>query len=305
MNVIELLKTNELCGADYEYKSNKYHIGTVEIDAEMAYALMHDNRNRNIKKVNMQKICASITRDGWDVGISMLVFTDTGRLIDGQHRLKSVIDTDSKITTIYSVVPESPLAMRSIDRGAKRSLADDLRLAGELNTAMLSTIIRVAYVFYNGVAPEEYFAAEKYRTVATDAEYFRFYTSHKDYITTLVSHVSKYYKNLQRNVASVIGPRALAYLFMSLYEIEPEESINFFGAASSPKVVGCPDVILQLRQKLLDLERMSAIPSTRVVAAYFIKAWNAYISGESLPQLTFKGGGAHPEKFPKIKASGE
>ena len=92
---------------------------------------------------------------------------------------------------------------------------------------------------------------------------------------------------------------------MAIYEVEPEESINFFGMTSGPKVVGCPDVILQLRQKLLDLERMSAIPSVRVVAAYIIKSWDAYISGESLPQLTFRGGGAPPEKFPKIKASGE
>ena len=170
MNIIEMLKSKELCGADYEHKGNSYHIGTVEVDAEMAYALMHDNRNRNIKKDNIQKITASIVRDGWDIGISMIVFTDAGRLIDGQHRLKSVIDTDSKIVTIYSIVPETPLAMRSIDRGVKRSLADDLRLAGEGNTSMLSTVIRVAYAFHNGVTPEEYFATERYKTVATDAE---------------------------------------------------------------------------------------------------------------------------------------
>lgn len=302
MGTIQLLRTNELCGANYSYKGNNYHIGTVQITPDMAYMLLHDNKNRNIKKVNLQKIAASIEADGWDIGISMLVFTDHGRLIDGQHRLKACIETETPIISIYSIVPDTALAMRSIDRGAKRSLADDLRLAGAPNSGILSTVIRAVYAYYQGATPETYFASEKYRSVVTDADYNRFYNEHRDEIDTIAAYTSKFYKQLRKNTASVMGPRVVSFLFTALYNVDSEESINFFSALSGAKVAGCPDVILQLRQKFIELERMSATPAIRVVAAYVIKTWNAYITGEDLPQLTFRGGGAHPEKFPKLKA---
>ena len=300
MNTIELLKTKEMCGADYTHNNNNYHIGTIEIDPDTAYALLHDNRNRNIKPGNLQKIQSSIARDGWDVGISMIVFTDSGRLIDGQHRLKACIETDTPIISVYSIVPDAPLAMRSIDRGAKRSLADDLRLAGETNTPMLATLIRVAYAYYKGVMPEEYFASEKYKTIVTDADYFQFFQTKVEELRAVTRYVQMFYKALRNNTTNVITPRTLAYLFLTFYNLEPEESVNFFNALSGAKVVGCPEAILNLRQKLGELDRMTARPSVRVVAAYVIKTWNAYITGETLPQITFRGGGAHPEKFPKV-----
>lgn len=305
MNTIEMLKTSEVCGADYSYKGNTYHIGTVEISPEMACMLLRDNKNRNIKKVNLQKIAQSIDADGWDIGISMLVFTDHGRLIDGQHRLKACIETDTPIISIYSIVPDTALAMRSIDRGAKRSLADDLRLAGAPNSGILSTVIRAVYPQYQGITPETYFSSEKYRSVVTDADYNRFYNDHKAEIDTIAAYTGKFYKNLRKNTASVMGPRVVAFLFATLYDVDPEEAVNFFSALSGAKVAGCPEPIMQLRQKFIELERMTSTPSTRVVAAYVIKTWNAYITGETLSQLTFRGGGAHPEKFPKVSTSYE
>lgn len=304
MDIISILANNEMCGADYSYNGEPYHIGTIRISPKMAYTLLHDNKNRNIKKVNLQKIANSITADGWDVGISMIVFTSTGRLIDGQHRLKACISTNTPIVSIYSIVPDTEFAMRSIDRGAKRSLADDLRLAGAPNSKLLSTVIRALYAYHLGVTPEVYFATEKYRSVVTDADYNRFYNNHKDELDVITAYTGNFYKKLRRHTASVIGPRALAFLFATLYNIDSEEAVNFFSILSSSKVAGCPDAILQLRQKFIDLERMTATPSIRVVAAYVIKTWNSYITGEALPQLTFRGGGAHPEKFPKVKSAG-
>ena len=301
MNSIDLLKSNEICGADYEISGNKYHIGTVKISPDMAYMLLHNNKNRNIKKANLQKIAQSIGAEGWDVGISMIVFTDSGRLIDGQHRLIACKSTNTPIISIYSVVPDTEFAMRSIDRGAKRSLADDLRLAGAPNSGILSTVIRAVYSYYQNVTPEVYFASEKYRSVVTDADYNRFYNEHRSEIDTIAAYTQKFYRNLRKNTASVMGPRVVAFLFTALYNVASEEAVNFFSALSGAKVASCPDSIMQLRQRFIELERMTSTPSTRVVAAYVIKTWNAYISGETLTQLTFRGGGAHPEKFPKVK----
>lgn len=303
MDIISILANNEMCGADYSYNGEPYHVGTIKINPKMAYTLLHDNKNRNVKKVNLQKIATSIKSDGWDVGISMLVFTSAGRLIDGQHRLKACIATNTPIVSIYSIVPDTEFAMRSIDRGAKRSLADDLRLAGASSSKLLATVIRALYAYDAGVTPDAYFASDRYKSVVTDADYNRFYNTHKDEIDVITAYTGKFYNNLRKHTAPVIGPRALAFLFATFYNIDSEEAVNFFGMLSSSKVAGCSNVILQLRQKLADLARMSATPSMRIVAACVIKTWNAYITGETLSQLTFRGGGAHPEKFPKVKAA--
>ena len=305
MNTIYLLKSRELCGADYTVEGNTYHIGAVNVDPEMAHDLLRNNQNRNVKDRNIKKICNSILQDGWDAGVSMLVFTHSGRLIDGQHRLKAAIKTQTPITTVYSVVPEAPLAMRNIDRGVKRSLADDLRLAGESGSIRLASTIRVAYAFYNGVTPEQYFASEKYNTSTTDAEYFRFFNSRPQDIKIVARYTDSFYTQLKRHVANVIIPTKITFLFLAFWEKDPEEAVNFFNMLSGSKAIGCPAPIAVLRQRLTELDRMSAKPSVRVVAAYIIKAWNAYISGESLTQITFRGGGSHPEKFPAIQSPGE
>lgn len=305
MNSVELLKSKEICGADYTFEDKAYHVGAVTVDPDMAHNLLRNNQNRNVKDRNLKKIATSIMQDGWDTGVSMLVFTASGRLIDGQHRLKACIKTETPITTVYSVVPEAPLAMRNIDRGVKRSLADDLRLAGELGSASLAATIRVAYAFYSGTTPEQFFAAEKFSSVTTDAEYFRFFNTRPQDIRTVAKYTLNFYKNLKRNVANVIIPSKITFLFLAFWEQDPEEAVNFFNMLSGANAICCPAPIAVLRQRLTELDRMTATPSSRVVAAYIIKAWNAYISGETLTQITFRGGGSHPEKFPAVQAPGE
>ena len=305
MNSVDLLKENEICGTDYQVDGKSYHVGAVKVTSYMAHDLLRDNQNRNIKDRNLRKISNSIMQDGWDIGVSMIVFTESGRLIDGQHRLKACIRTGTPITTIYSIVPEADLAMRNIDRGVKRSLADDLRISGESGSTRLASTIRVAYAFYSEVTPEQYFASEKYSSNTTDAEYFRFFNTCPQDIKTVAKYTEKFYQNLKRNVANVIIPTKITFLFLAFWERDPEEAVNFFNMLSGSKAVGCPDPIAVLRQRLTELDRMSSTPSSRVVAAYIIKAWNAYISGETITQITFRGGGSHPEKFPAIQSPGE
>lgn len=87
--------------------------------------------NRKLRDRVVDRYVAIITAGNWQLSPQPIIIADTGRVLDGQHRLVAVERTGVPLPfTIISNVPESVFSI--LDRGAVRSTADALGIDQKL-----------------------------------------------------------------------------------------------------------------------------------------------------------------------------
>lgn len=110
---------------------NRLTTTVVEVTPEIAEMLlaMRPPYQRPVRPSRV-KAFAALMRDGRFLTTHQgIAFDREGHLIDGQHRLQAVVDTGVTIETSASFgLPHD--AFRAMDRGAARSVADDLQADG-------------------------------------------------------------------------------------------------------------------------------------------------------------------------------
>lgn len=82
-----------------------------------------NNGNRRMRQWWAEALCAAIRRSEWITTHQGIAFTQSGRLLDGQHRLKAVAlaNTSAKMF-VFNGVPDEAFSV--IDTGVKRSIPD-------------------------------------------------------------------------------------------------------------------------------------------------------------------------------------
>ena len=116
-----------------------------EITPEVARILLKTkNTNRSIKLAQLNRIKRAIEKSRWEINGETIIFDHDGRLVEGQHRLQAVVDTN---TTIWTLV------VRGIDRerfktmgqGSKRTAGDILGIQGVKNATNIAAALRWVY----------------------------------------------------------------------------------------------------------------------------------------------------------------
>lgn len=98
--------------------------------------------NRPIKKQNLRFLTSQIREGKWiDTGVPIVFVGEN--LIDGQHRLRAVLEAKK---SIYNAVVRHPKDKQNvftvIDTGAKRSAADVLHIAGYASSKLLAETLK-------------------------------------------------------------------------------------------------------------------------------------------------------------------
>jgi hypothetical protein len=122
-------------------------VSLIEITPEMAVDILKTNHaeNRNVKKRTVVDYADQMKKGLWrDISGEAVKISDTQKLIDGQHRLLAIIK--SNIPIVMLVIENIPeLSMSAIDDGAKRTLADSLKIHSigdkKYNQKMVSSVI--------------------------------------------------------------------------------------------------------------------------------------------------------------------
>ena len=98
-----------------------------------------DDRNRRIREVNLARIKHDIESGNWAFTGQSIVVAKNGKLNDGQHRCRAVVETGRTIVTVIVFGPERGTRMR-LDMGAPRSVADFLSMQGYHDTHALGAV---------------------------------------------------------------------------------------------------------------------------------------------------------------------
>ena len=102
---------------------------TPQIAAEM---LVRNTKNRNMSKSYVAALARDMAAGKWQENGDSIRFAKGGVLLDGQHRLTAIVQSQTPIRCwiIEGVDPES---MRTIDSGKKRTYSDRLSINGVRN----------------------------------------------------------------------------------------------------------------------------------------------------------------------------
>ena len=101
----------------------------------------HNSHNRNFTKGNVDKVKSAILSGEWLVNGETIIISSCGLLMDGQHRLKAVVETGISIPmlTCYGVDKN---AFPSINVGKVRSANDAFSIANIANGSVTTSLIK-------------------------------------------------------------------------------------------------------------------------------------------------------------------
>jgi hypothetical protein len=276
--------------------------GVMEITPEIAKDLLgDDNDHQRHKSVSHVAFLANEMESGrWQMNGEPIIVSNTGRVLDGQHRLTACIKCGKSFKTIVvSGVPDE--CFKTIDTGMKRTTGNILQMAGVPNAnAMAAGMLwfwkyRLARQRQGSMNMcDKPSSKEILDMVQKDMDMCGRAMS----VVTIANHT---HKSLTRSTG--IG----LYLAFSKYDNEARAS-EFFGKLASGANLEDGNPILTLKNKMSSLYserdndgKLQIMKSTtlkdQVKAAYICIAYNRYKNGLPLSLLRWTEG---RDKFPFV-----
>jgi hypothetical protein len=212
---------------------------------------------------------------------------DDAVLLNGGHRLFAASESAEGFP-VY-VVYDIPLAGQDkMDRGRKRTYADQLGLHGESASVSLAAIARRFYGWESG---RRLFTSNLAAQMNTDTDLDNLIVANPDMRDAARFAVSTKVDNLP---SSLVG---LAYLLFR--RIDAEDCDEFFRRLSKGVDLKEDSPIWHLRERLAQFATGQTKPREGFLFAHVIKAWNQFRDGASVTNFRIRTGGAAPEAFPE------
>src|SRR6266566_6484311 len=249
--------------------------------ARAAEWLEANTTNRPLSRPVVRSFAEAMRRGEGLVTHQGIAFDVNGVLVDGQHRLAAIIEADVPVeVTVFSEVAEGTFDV--LDTGKRRTAADVLAIEGEKNSTMLAAMVRTVWLYRNradlnwsgGAA-----AVSNHQIVQTLDEHpkLRDFLGVGEQIATATGMIKS-----AAGAASYLVERANRRA-----DLTPWYEGIIDGAG-----LGKGDPRLQFRRVMFNMaRRQTGQPQrrrdTREHLALYLKAFNAWRTDETLPQLRF------------------
>ncbi|MGX7681229.1 hypothetical protein ACSMXN_20275 [Jatrophihabitans sp. DSM 45814] len=104
--------------------------------------------NRPVSKPVVRGFAEAMRRGDWLVTHQGIAFDTDGVLVDGQHRLAAIIEAGVPVElTVFTEVDAGTFDV--LDTGKRRNAADVLAIEGEKNSTMLAAMVRTVWLYEN------------------------------------------------------------------------------------------------------------------------------------------------------------
>lgn len=262
----------------------------VYVTPELAEEWLGKNEgNRNKRKQHIAKLVRDLESGNFLPTGDSIKFDWNGRLIDGQHRLTSVISAGTAMWTI--VVRNLDPRVRSVlDTNAKRSASDALYFEDVDGWRIVkASVAKIDMSRRNGRLQT---STDTGHVQPTNSEVLGWYNLNQD-VDRAAELAGKFYKQIG------CPPSALAYSILILARIDFEKCVEFFSSAAEMRTEGIGDprlTMLRTFEKQSDYRRTTL--SNAAAISIIFRSWNAWREGRELKKLplsTRTGGIAIPE----------
>jgi hypothetical protein len=264
-------------------------VATVEIvtPALAAEWLVGNTHNRSMKNAAIERFAKDIRAGLWDLNGESIKFNGDGRLLDGQNRLQAVVLADAPIATVVvrGIAPET---QETIDMGVPRSLADVLKLRGEVSCIDLAAGVTRLWNYERDPLDSSFATAP---TIHQALGFLEVHPALRESIHTATS---------VRKATGLRGSVGVALHYITT-SLDAEDAEVFWLRLTTGANLETGDAVYHLRNALL-ADRAGSQRTQKMTAprewALAVKAWNAYREGREIKLLVWRPGGAHPESFP-------
>ena len=263
----------------------RIEVSPLVIGPKQAKRLLENaGRNRKISGEKVSRLALTMREGLWLPGMSMIVTDTNGQLIDGQHRMSAIVQSQTEQVFIcrFDAPPE---AIRSIDTGRSRSAACVLQIEGEKNASALATL------------------ASQYLKMQRDGLGGLVNRSGGDDPATIAAFVAdnqwlNEHIPVGASVAS-LGIRSHMGLLSAIMRVGDdtphEDVLEFARKLKSGEMLHSGSPIYQLRKRLLAAmmgRKGKGMNRDRLNTAekfgLLFKAWNLWVSGKTVAQLSYK-----------------
>ncbi|MBO4719023.1 MAG: hypothetical protein J5658_04015 [Prevotella sp.] len=253
------------------------------ITPEMAREyLTRNNRNRPINKTTVEDYARQIEQGLWKLNGEAIIISSKGNVLDGQHRLKACCMADQPIDSVIIEGVDEEL-FSTIDTGRARTAGDIFAIDGINNPTRKSSVITAYFNLRRNEAT--YAPSESIRKVkVSKQEILDFYRENEELVTQVTSYASSSYDHVRLLTISTMG----AYILYLIHDRHhPEQKVyDFFCELTGASEITNQTVSL-LRDALLRNITKQRVLTISQRNAYIIKAWNAYITGKELKNLSY------------------
>lgn len=231
--------------------------------------------NRPIKESVIRRYAEAMKAGQWEINGESIKFSIKGVLLDGQHRLRAIINSGITVQT-YVVMGLPGAVFDTIDTGVVRTASDLLALEGEDNHNVLSPCLRLLYIEDELGSIRE--MNSKLAKIITN----------RDILETLDRH-----GQVRQSLAFVTGVVGLSkllsvplltFLHYKFTKLNAPNADTFFIKLARAIDLEEEDPIYLLRSRLNNMNKASTAGRIEAVALA-IKAWNHYRTKEPIKQL--------------------
>jgi len=230
-----------------------------------------NNNNRHIRDSHVAALASEMKSGNWRLNGETIIFDSDGELMDGQHRLAAVVKSGKTVEMLVVRGVEKE-AMRTIDRGKSRSLADVIGLAGYPYSTALASAYRQVHLYKSRGG----FTTAQLKSSLSTTKALKYIKNNPDMIEAI-----ELYKALPQNALLGRG------IFITLHHLLPQERYatlnNFFNRSqlgigiTSPQ---CPTSVFREKLTRMKIERepLGAQKLMYLTAAYY----NAFAEGKKM-----------------------
>lgn len=257
---------------------------TVNVDPQLAIKwLEHNTENRKIDQRRVVRYAEMMRSKMWKLNGEAIIFSKSGRLLNGQHRLWAVVESGEGVDFLVVRGVEDD-CFDSLDNPKLRNGATVLALAGKKNTSSLSAALVWKWKYDSGqlgaiVGP-------------SPAEIRRLADENPDYEQAAA------YIGSSKKLRKLCAPSVTVFCRAEFSRQSETRADIFFESLDTGTNLSEDSPIYCLRERLVNNSgSISKLPSIHLLAL-FIKAWNWYCEGRKCRQL--KWGVQAGEQFPRF-----
>lgn len=255
------------------------------ITPAVAKALLDNNtNNRNITQGHLAMLKSEILSGNWQYNGQPIIIGETGRLLDGQHRMTAVVETGIPIeTNVMRGIEES--AFVTIDTGKVRGGSDVLSIAGSKHGTHIASAIRKIIEQFGGTKK----CQGRYAHKITNSNYLEEFSERGEELTELFDLTHSWVLNGSRLLSE-----SDAMAFIVLAEKESSLIYDFLEEVITGREISEESNAAQTcRKKIIDMKFSGNQIREFQKKDWVLYCFRKYISGLNCKNIVIK----NPMKF--------
>ena len=235
---------------------------------------------RPLRRTRVRKYRRMIASGRWPYTGQGLVFSRSGRMLNGGHTCTAVVEEGKSIPRILVVIDVDDTVFAHMDDVGARSGADNLP-TGVANRNAVAAVLNLLWKEERGLI------GKTNQMPTSDSPL-----------------MLERYPNAQQAVAAAQGCRTLgpvslmSYGFLRASMVSPEKASEFFTRLANGEMLSKTSPIYLLRDRLIRQKAAKAKLPDLEVLALLIKAWTKFLKDETIGTLRWRADGDAPEPFP-------